>query len=42
MLEPAAKVVNGFQNIMLPAELSEAEITRLTLLIKELGTSAPE
>jgi cytochrome c oxidase subunit 2 len=42
ILEPAAEVVEGFQNIMLPAELSEAEISQLILLIRELGTSAAE
>jgi cytochrome c oxidase subunit II len=42
MLAPAAAVVADFQNIMVPAELSEAEIAQLILLIRNLGTSAPE
>ena len=42
MLTPAAAVVTGFENIMLPAELSEAETAQLILLIRELGPSASE
>ncbi|MES2624752.1 MAG: hypothetical protein V4628_05710 [Pseudomonadota bacterium] len=41
MLEPAAEVVTGFENIMLPPELTETEITQLMLLIRELGTTGP-
>lgn len=38
MLEPAAQVVSGFENVMVPADLSEADIGALVGLIKELGT----
>lgn len=42
MLDPAAEVVTGFENIMIPPELSEAEITQLILLIRELANADPE
>lgn len=42
MLEPAAEVVEGFQNIMIPPELSEAEITQLITLIRELSDASPQ
>jgi cytochrome c oxidase subunit II len=38
MQDPAAQVVNGFENVMVPAELSDADIGALVGLIKELGT----
>jgi cytochrome c oxidase subunit II len=38
MLDPAAQVVSGFENVMVPADLSEADIGALVGLIKELGT----
>jgi cytochrome c oxidase subunit 2 len=40
--EPAAEVVNGFENIMIAPELSEAELAELLQLIRELGTTGPE
>jgi cytochrome c551/c552 len=36
--EPAAEVVEGFDNIMVAPELSDAELNQLLQLIKELGT----
>ena len=41
MLDPGSEVVMDFQNIMLPADLSEAEISQLLVLLRELGTSDP-
>ena len=35
--DPGARVVEGFQNIMLPAELDETELRRLEMLMRELG-----
>ena len=42
MRDPAAEVVEGFQNIMIPPELSEAEITQLITLIRELADASPQ
>jgi cytochrome c oxidase subunit 2 len=41
MLDPASEVVMDFQNVMLPAELSEAEISQLLVLLRELGAPDP-
>lgn len=42
MLEPAADVVAGFESIMLPAPVSEAQIMDIIALIKDLkGAPAP-
>jgi cytochrome c oxidase subunit 2 len=40
MLEPAADVVTGFENVMIAPELSEAEIAQLIQLIRQLGSKA--
>lgn len=40
MLEPAAEVVTGFENVMIPPELSETEIAQLLQLFRQLGTSS--
>jgi len=34
---PGARVVKGFQNVMIPADLNEAEAEQVLLLITELG-----
>jgi len=41
MREPAAQVVNGYDNVMLPVALSDAQLADIIELIKELGTPAP-
>lgn len=35
--EPAAQVVSGFENVMVPPELDETELDMLIALIRELG-----
>lgn len=40
MLEPAAEVVDGFDNVMVPAAVNEAQIADIIALIKELGSPA--
>ncbi|HWK54932.1 MAG TPA: hypothetical protein VNR18_11215 [Hyphomicrobiales bacterium] len=37
---PAAHVVKGFQNVMLPVTLSEAELQQLEYLFRELGQTS--
>jgi len=41
MREPAAQLVNGYDNVMLPVALSDAQLADLIALIKELGVTAP-
>lgn len=36
MLEPAAQLVEGFDNVMVPAPVTEAQIVDIIALIKEL------
>jgi cytochrome c oxidase subunit II len=38
MQDPAGQVVTGFDNVMVPVNLSDAEVDMLIGLIKELGT----
>jgi len=38
--DPAARVVQGFQNLMLPAALTEAEFAQLELLLQYLAQPA--
>jgi cytochrome c oxidase subunit 2 len=38
MQDPAAQVLSGFENVMVPANLSDAEMSALAGLFKELGT----
>jgi cytochrome c551/c552 len=40
--DPAAKVVEGFQNLMLPVALSEAEFQQLEVLLRYLAHSASQ
>ena len=42
MLEPALKVVQGYENIMLPAELTETEMALLVAFIRELSSPQQE
>lgn len=42
ILEPAADVVKGFENIMIAPELSESELDQLLQLIRNLGTAETE
>jgi len=42
MLDPAAQVLVGFQNIMLPATLTETEINQFIALMQELTRTMPQ
>lgn len=41
MREPAAEIVNGYDNVMLPVALNDAQLADIIELIKELGSPAP-
>lgn len=41
MREPAAQLVNGYDNVMLPVALSDAQLADIIELIKELGAPVP-
>lgn len=42
MLQPAARVVAGFQNVMVPVQLSEQDIITFINLMRELTLSMPQ
>ncbi|MES2604357.1 MAG: hypothetical protein V4603_05430 [Pseudomonadota bacterium] len=42
MLQPAARVVAGFQNVMVPVQLSEQDMTTLLGLMRELTLAKPQ
>jgi cytochrome c oxidase subunit 2 len=42
MLEPAAQVVDSYDNVMLPAAVNDEQIADIIALITELGTTATQ
>jgi cytochrome c oxidase subunit 2 len=42
MLQPAARVVTGFQNVMVPVQLSEEDISTFIGLMRDLTQAMPQ
>lgn len=41
IVQPAARIVSGYQNVMLPAALTDAQIADIIALIKDLTPTMP-